>query len=145
MNKRLIPERPGYTLLEIMVVVIIMSILAAIGVPYMWEVVRQREAVRAKPQMIAIADAAIDFNQERNSWPDDLQELVEKGYLMLDQSLNQIWKFEWDQNNMTVIAVNVNPDKPNWYGRVVRYNMVTDRFAGFGVPAEREEFPRGPQ
>jgi general secretion pathway protein G len=83
MRNRRQPRRnsPGFTLFELLAVMLIMSILAAIAVPsYKRSQIKAQEAVLAEDlyQMRRAIDA---FYADQGRYPDSLQELVDNKYL----------------------------------------------------------------
>ena len=62
---------PGFTLIELMVVVLIVGILARIAIPSYRQMVLKARAAEALSNIQAIRVAAYAYNSEHNRWPPD--------------------------------------------------------------------------
>lgn len=75
------PRTAGFTLLELMVVVALISVLAGMGVVlYRNSVVRTREAV-LKEDLFRMRDAIDQYYADKAKYPPSLEALVSEGYL----------------------------------------------------------------
>lgn len=65
-------DRRGFTLVELTVVVLIVSILAAIAQPQLHEVLLKARAAEALADMDVIRVAVYQYQSEKNVWPPDV-------------------------------------------------------------------------
>jgi len=83
----------------------------------------------AKTQINAIYNAARCYEQEFNYWPQSLDELTEKGYVQIGQSIELRWSFKI--NDKMIQAVSTS-GMEGGSGHVVSFNILEGTWEGYG-------------
>jgi general secretion pathway protein G len=100
-------SQAGFTLLELITVVAVVSILAAIALPnYKWAIIQSKEAV-LKEDLYRFRDLIDQHYADKGTYPASLEALVEAGYLRkipLDPMTQQA---DWE-----LVPAESDPDNP---------------------------------
>ena len=127
----------GFTLVEILIVVVIIGILASIAVPIYFDYVERGYATDAKTQLRSIYESSKLFKSETGDWPDDIIELNDSNGLNIPQSTQDKWDFEislTDEDGEvtgTITATSLE-EMQGGAGQVVTYDVVTGKYTGYG-------------
>jgi prepilin-type N-terminal cleavage/methylation domain-containing protein len=70
------PRRPGYTLIEVLVTVAILTVLAVVIIPVLTGEDTTERAARADTALKAVTDALTAFADDVGEWPSSLDQLV---------------------------------------------------------------------
>ena len=137
MNKSKKRLLDGFTLVEILIVVVIVGILAAIAIPAYFSYVEKAYATDAKTAIKSITQAAEMFRNEEGEYPGDCtDEMTASGHIALKESTLLKWTFDctWpadDGTGGTILATST-ADMSGGENKEVTYNMTTSLFTGYG-------------
>jgi general secretion pathway protein G len=71
----------GFTLVELMVVMLIIAILAAVAIPSFEQSIRNAREATLKEDLHVMRDAIDSYTMDKNKAPQSLDDLVQSGYL----------------------------------------------------------------
>ena len=137
MKNLLTKLRQGFTLIEILIVVVIIGILASIAVPIYFDYVERGYATDAKTQLRSIYESSKMFKSENGDFPDDVTELNDSNGLNIPQSTLDKWDFEINLNDDdgdvtgTITATSLE-GMQGGSGEVVTFDVVTGKYTGYG-------------
>ena len=141
MKNLLTKLRQGFTLIEILIVVVIIGILETVAIPTYFSYVEKAYASDAKTQIKNILMNADIYRQEQGNYPDDITEM-ENGYLDIKQSVKEKWSFEIDlsEDGTTGTLIATSTEKMDGGAdKVVTFDVETGRFSGYGQGDEEDE------
>ncbi|MBK7928427.1 MAG: prepilin-type N-terminal cleavage/methylation domain-containing protein [Bryobacterales bacterium] len=81
MTPRLTRRRAGYTLIEIIIVMTIISILVSIAVPIYQKMVQRTKETVLRNNLFTIRTVIDEFTYDKQKGPQSLEDLVQAGYL----------------------------------------------------------------
>jgi prepilin-type N-terminal cleavage/methylation domain-containing protein len=125
----------GFTLVEILIVVVIVGILAAIAIPTYYSYVKKGYATEAKTQLKSIVQAADMYYSERGEPAPDVETMETEGYIELKQSVKNKWEFDLnlDPNGDGGSASATSTEEMSGgAGEVLTYDVATGKFTGYG-------------
>jgi general secretion pathway protein G len=71
----------GFTLVELMIVMLIIGVLAAVAIPSFISSIRNAREAALKEDLHVIRDAIDSYTMDKNKAPQSLDDLVQNGYL----------------------------------------------------------------
>lgn len=71
----------GFTLIEVLIVITLIVVLAAVGMPTYQNSVRRAQEATLKENLFRMNDAIDQYYADKNKYPASLQDLVSDGYL----------------------------------------------------------------
>ena len=132
----------GFTLVEILIVVVIIGILAAIAIPTYFKYVERGYASDAKVQMKNILENSKLYYSENDEFPEDVKVMNEEGYANVPQSTLRKWQFsielsyESSQGITGTITAESLDEMKGGAGKILVYDVQLGRFVGYGTSEE---------
>ena len=129
----------GFTLIEILIVVVIIGILAAVAIPTYFQYVQRGYASDAKVQIKNILENSKLFYSEQAVFPDDVQEMNTQGYANVSESTLKKWTFtlDLDYDDATGLIGTITAESldemKGGAGEIIMYDVVTGAFSGYGT------------
>ncbi|HKP94484.1 MAG TPA: prepilin-type N-terminal cleavage/methylation domain-containing protein [Fibrobacteria bacterium] len=123
----------GFTLVEVLAVLIIIAILAAVGTPIYLKYVEGARAADAQTTIGSIVTAEKIHYQKYGHYA-PLEELQKKKVLKVDEATNTNWSFETDANGeaFTYVRANSKEEMAGGSGKQVEFQVNTGVFSGYG-------------
>ena len=84
----------GFTLVEILIVVVIIGILATVAIPTYFSYVEKAYASDAKTQLKNILMNAKLYAQQTGDFPGEVDDMIDDGYMTLSESVKLKWTFD---------------------------------------------------
>tara|TARA_B100001123_G_C15185939_1_gene977295 strand:- start:85 stop:510 length:426 start_codon:yes stop_codon:yes gene_type:complete len=133
-NKRMLE---GFTLVEILIVVVIIGILATVAIPTYFKYVERGYASDAKVQIKNILQNAELYRQESGNWPTDVETMIAEGYIELKRSILNKWEFtiQLEDNEAGTsgqISATSLPGMQGGEGHQIIYLVDEGEYVGYG-------------
>ena len=127
----------GFTLVEILIVVVIIGILATVAIPTYFKYVERGYASDAKVQIKNILQNAELYRQETGQWPTDVETMMAENYIELKRSILNKWEFtvQLEDNEMGTagqISATSLPAMQGGEGHQVIYLVDEGEYVGYG-------------
>lgn len=135
---RLLSNNKGFSLIELIAVLLIIAILAAIGTPIYLKHVETARAADAVNSIGAIKSAVKQYRQKYGKMPSDVEALEKKGILELDKGTKAQWRFELTKtrDELQTITATSTELMEGGSGHSVKYNAETNKTTGYGQSEE---------
>ena len=133
----------GFTLVEILIVVVIIGILAAVAIPTYFKYVERGYASDAKVQIKNILDNSKLYYSENDEFPEDVKIMNEGGYANVPEATLRKWDFTldltYDEGTGAVtgsVTAESLEEMKGGVGKVLVYDVVMGKFMGYGTNEE---------
>ena len=138
MKQNLRIRESGFTLIEVLVVVIIVAILAAVAFPIYQNYVKGAYASDAQSAIGSIWNAAQMYYQDRGEWPDDVEGQLEPKYISMKNATKRQWVFTiiGGGDGISEITALSTEEMKQGAGHEVRYTTDDGKFTGYGFDEE---------
>jgi len=137
MKQNLRTRESGFTLIEVLVVVIIVAILAAVAFPIYQNYVKGAYASDAQSAIGSIWNAAQMYYQDMGEWPSSVREDLEPKYISIKEATHMKWDCEIvGADPVTQITAMSTEEMKQGAGHEVVYNTETGKFTGYGFDEE---------
>ncbi|NQU68288.1 MAG: prepilin-type N-terminal cleavage/methylation domain-containing protein [Candidatus Marinimicrobia bacterium] len=123
----------GFTLIEVLIVVVIIGILVAIAVPTYAKYVKKGYASDAKVSIKAILNASSVYLQTTGEPASDVDVLELEGYLELNLAIKNKWQFVLSETE--IIATSL-ADMGGGEGQSITYYVEEGVYKGYGQKEE---------
>ena len=128
----------GFTLVEILVVVVIIGILAAIAIPTYFKLTENAYSKEAQIQIKDMTKSASNYYLKEGEMPGDCYEtMVTTGDIEMQQAVIEAWDFECDweydgvQMSGTITATSTEENDAG-AGKSIEYDILNGDFTGYG-------------
>ena len=132
----------GFTLVEILIVVVIIGILAAIAIPTYFKYVERGYASDAKVQVKNILENSKLYYSENDEFPEDVKLMNEEGYANVPEATLRKWQFtielsyESSQGISGTITAESLDEMKGGAGKILIYDVQQGKFLGYGTNEE---------
>ena len=135
---KLFQSKKGFSLVELLAVVIIVAVLAAIAVPIYWSYVRKARSTEAQSAIAAIRSAYRVHSQTYGSTERYSIEDAKKDVRLGNATLKN-WEFQVVGNPPRRYIAISTPDFPEGEGKQVWYDVDDSSYHGYGIDDEVSE------
>ena len=124
-------SRKGFTLVEILIVVVMLAILFAIAVPIYTRYVASARSAEAQESISAIWAASKVHNAETNTWPSRIEQMRR---LELDEVTKRRWDFTLTVTGRGIRTITATSTglMPGGAGKRVTFTVENGEWSGYG-------------
>ena len=121
----------GFTLVEILIVVVMLAILFAIAVPIYTSYVHGARSAEAQEAISAIWTVSKIYHAEKNKWPSNVDDLEK---LEFDKIVDRNWEFTITSTNRGISRISATSTNMmgGGAGKVVTFIAEKGQWTGYG-------------
>lgn len=129
-----IRSQKGFTLVEVLAVLIIVAILAGVGTPIYLNYIKSARSADAQTTISAIVTANKIHYQKFGQYANEMDALKKDG-VEVDPATELNWTFEIGASDkqFTSVKATSTEEMPGGSGKFVEYSVQTGKFSGYGI------------
>jgi prepilin-type N-terminal cleavage/methylation domain-containing protein len=130
----------GFTLVEVLAVLIIVAILAGIGTPIYLSYVKGARSADAQTTISAIVTANKVYYQKYGNYSNDMVKLETSHLVQIDEATKTKWDFTLvaSGDQFSEVRAISKEDMPGGGGKTVNYLVKTGKFHGYGTDDDNQ-------
>ena len=133
--RKQLKDQHGFTLVELLAVLIIVAILAAVAVPTYMQYVKGARAASAQTTISAIVTANKIYMQKKGKYAGSIEELEKERLIEIEPAAKKEWQFTIVGGGQSFTNVNAvsTANMSAGAGHTITYSIIEGGFKGYGI------------